>query len=64
MKHNLLLILKTKKISLQVIDSTLIASSSISHYTSSSKLKLRKFSKTISLDVISLGDYNIVLGIL
>jgi hypothetical protein len=63
MKHNLLLTLKTKKIPLQVIDSILITSSDISYHMSSSELAFRKFSKTISLDVISLGDYDIVLSI-
>jgi hypothetical protein len=62
-KYNLLLTFKTRKILLQVIDSTSIILSSISYYTSLSELAFRKFSKTISLDIISLSDYNIVLDI-
>jgi hypothetical protein len=63
MKYNLPLTLKTKKIPLRVIDGTPIASGGISHHTSLSELAFGKFSETISLNVISIGNYNIVLSI-
>jgi hypothetical protein len=46
-----------------VIDGTLIASGSISHHMSPSELFLDAYRERISLDVISLCDYNVVLGI-
>jgi hypothetical protein len=62
-KHNIPLIKKTTKVLLQVINGILIASEGISHYTSPSKLSLSAYRERISLDIILLGDYDVVLGI-
>src|SRR4051794_20894338 len=62
-KHGIPLDRKTRKIPLRVIDGTLIASRGITHHTSPGELKFGGHQETLSLDVIMLGDYNIILGI-
>jgi hypothetical protein len=62
--HKILLIKKTMRVPLQVINNMLIASGVMSHYTSPSELFFEKYNEKISLNVILLYDYNVVLSIL